>query len=82
MCLNDCKAENDINIIKRDVREIRDCLLGTDYTEKKGLVHKMTELETRVKTIEKNSLYRVGFAAGVGTFFGGLLGFLLKVLIR
>ncbi len=77
----DCKFENDLVQMKDDVREIRNCLLGTPFTENKGVVHRINTLEKLLEKLKQEQNYKTGFAAAVGTFIGGIIGFLINILI-
>jgi|GEM_PF-7029780 len=82
MCMNDCMAENELKQLKQDIREIRDCLLGNDFTENKGMVHRIKFLEDQHTQFIQKQNYKIGFAAGIGTLIGAFFGFLINLIIK
>lgn len=45
--------ENQLTVIQTGLNQITSCLLGTPFTENKGLVHNVADQENRISGIEK-----------------------------
>lgn len=66
------QLRKDVDTISYDVKSIKNALLGTEYSESKGIVHSQMDHELRIAAIEQkmNSgkwlLIGLSFGAGLG----------------
>jgi hypothetical protein len=65
-----CSQITDIQLIKADVKEIKDALLGTDFNEKNGYIKRLSDLEIEVKKIKGKTIFFAGIGSGVSFVFG------------
>jgi hypothetical protein len=69
---------------RAEIKEIRDALLGNDFSEKQGLVKKVSALEERVESLEKwfdrVKWFLIGLAFVGGAGFAKLVGIISNVM--
>ncbi len=80
-----CQAEKDLEEIKWSVNQIKDALLGTEFTQNQGLIYRVQRNENEIQEVkelyqkvERKNYYRNGFSAAVGV----IAGFIVKKLIE
>ena len=83
MCImeHNCTAQVDLNIIKDDIKEIRDALLGTEF-HPGGALDKIRKLENEVDRLKDYSERLKYMALGFGLAGGGAGATLIKYLFQ
>lgn len=62
--VNENLPNDPLSKLQRDVEQIKDALLGTEYTDKLGLVKRMSVMESKVSKIEIKIATYVGIGLG------------------
>lgn len=58
--------QEQINDIQKDVKEMKDALLGTEFNDNKGIVHQVGENTSFIKKAKKTNYIVIGLAMGLG----------------
>lgn len=58
--------QEQINEIQKDVKEMKDALLGTEFTENKGIIHNVQDNTAFIKKTKKTGYIITGITMGLG----------------
>ena len=78
---HNCTAQNDLDIIKEGIKEIRGALLGTEY-HPGGALDKIRKLENEVERLKNYSDRLKYVAVGFGLAGGGTGAALIKYIFQ
>ena len=67
-----CTESETLNKISKDLKELKDAMLGTEYMPG-GFVRKVMQLEAKVKRLEYKLVFYSGAAVGAGYFLAKIL---------
>lgn len=80
------EIKKDVDIIRDDVKEIKDALLGNEFNQNNGVVKRLSVVETDVKELKedkiKNKNLLLGLAMGAGIGGASMLEALVKMIIQ
>jgi len=71
-------TDQDFKNLAKDVTEIKDALLGTNYNKGQGIVYQVCNHEKRISRLEKTWIWITGAATATGIIIGILIKIILK----
>jgi len=67
---NQCNMPENMEEMGRDIKEIKDALLGNGYNNNQGIIYKVDKHEQKLKNFEGKVAFLVGVSAAISFFMG------------
>lgn len=84
MAHDDMVSQNQFNSLRKDVKEIKSALLGSEVYGQKGYLHRLEDVERDVdvlKDFKKKVLYYATGATAAAGFFGAVIAQIISTIM-